>query len=128
MKQLPRLSEMTSTAFACCLGEQVLVIADYGENRGLLSPYVSLDSVNSHQGPARTLPPLSILTADRWVIETKAVRKSNDTTNPQQIERYFRSPSLRVIAVRYTRPDYFFPNAASIAALCYHRMAEIEYL
>ncbi len=108
------------------LGDQVLVIADYVENRGLLSPYANLDSVNSHEGPARTLPPLPLPAADRWVIETETARKSSDTTNLQQIEWYFRTPGLSIIAVRYARPDYFFPNAASIAALCRHRMTETQ--
>jgi hypothetical protein len=106
------------------LGEQVLVIADYGENRGLLLPYASLDSVNSHEGPAQTLPLLPPPAADRWVIETEAARESNDTTNLQQIEWHFRGAGLSIIAVRYARPDYFFPHVASIASLCRQRMAE----
>ncbi len=108
------------------LGEQAFVIADYGDNRGLLAPYASLDSVNSYEGPARELPLLPRPTADQWVIETEAARKSSDTTRLQQIEWHFRGISPSIIAVRYAQPDYFFPNVASIAALCHQRMEDTQ--
>jgi hypothetical protein len=106
------------------IGERALVVADFGENRGLLVPFAQLDSVASHQGPANALPPLPAPVPDRWVIETDAARQSGDTTPLQQIEWHFRQSNPSVIVLRYATPDYFFPEVSSIAALCRQRQQE----
>lgn len=130
-EQLAMSIETSALAFgddACriglLLGEKAIAVVDYVDNRGLLAPYARIDSVIGHEGTAGILPPLPSAAADRWIIETKAARQSDDTTHLYQIEWHFSNISPSVIAVRYAQPDYFFPQVSSITSLCQHRIQE----
>jgi hypothetical protein len=118
MEVSPVVVEDDGGRFGILLGEQALVLADFGENRGLLTPYAHLDSVVSYEGTRSNLPALPAAAADRWIIETQAAQAAADTAQLQQIEWYFRDLNPSAVVVRYAIPDYFFPEVGSIASLC----------